>query len=466
VVVVGGGISGLAAAHRLVELEPAVELTLCEAGPRLGGVLETAHEGSFLIERSADNFITNVPWAIDLCRRVGLGDQLVPTNDRSRHAMVVSRGQLHRVPQGFLLMAPSQVWPILTTPILSLRGKLRLLAEYFVPQRTEEGEESLAEFVSRRFGREAFERLVQPLIGGIYTADPEKLSVAATMPRFLDMERDSGSLIRAALRDARKKKASGDSGARYSLFTTPRDGLSSLIEAIARRLPQGSVRLNTAVDTVSRNDAGGWKVSLLPPADEPRVLDCDAVIIATPAFRAARMLSGVDALLAGDLEKIPYAGTAIATLGYRREQIAHPLDAFGLVVPAVEKRKVLAASFSSVKFSGRAAEDEVLIRVFIGGAVQAELMDLPDDELEAVAQQELAELLGIRGEPIFADVARWPRSMPQYHIGHVALVQRIEDRASSLAGLALAGNAYHGVGIPNCIHSGEEAAEHVLGWSS
>jgi protoporphyrinogen/coproporphyrinogen III oxidase len=482
IAIVGGGISGLAAAFRLTELLPTAQIRLFEACGRVGGVLQTAHDGGFLIEQSADNFITNVPWGIDLCRRLGLESELLETDEFKRQAFVVHRGKLVPVPAGFLLMRPSRLGPMLQTKLLSPLGKLRLLAEFFIPARRGQRDESLASFVQRRFGRQVFQRLVQPLIGGIYTADPERLSLAATMPRFLEMEQRCGSLLRSAWRDRRVPKDSAEtntSGARYGMFVAPRRGITSIINRLVERLPSDTIQLHSLVDRIERTTREKWTLTVvrsspgepLPPENQ----EFDAVIVAAPAFRAAKMLQSQDAELAALLNQIPYAGTALVTLAYRRAEITHPLDGFGFVVPAVEKRQILAASFSSIKFPGRAPADQVLIRVFIGGACQEELLDLPDERLRAIATTELAELLGIHSEPLHVGITRWPRSMPQYHVGHIDLIDQIESRVESLPGLALAGNAYHGVGIPNCIHSGEQAAEKVIaqiegsavsGWAS
>ena len=457
IAVVGGGITGLAAAHRLIELAPQAQVTLFEAGERLGGVLHTERHGSYLVELSADTFITNVPWGLDLCRRLGLGEELLPTRESQRRAFVVRRGRLVPVPLGFQLLTPSRVWPVLRSPLLSWPGKLRVLCEPLVRRRRDTRDESLASFACRRLGREAFERLVQPLVAGIYTADAERLSMAAALPRFVEMERRSGSLMRAAWRElSREADGAASSGARYGLFVAPRDGISGLVEAVARRLPEGTVRCGSAVTRVS---SAGNKWSLTVGTD---VEQFDAVILAVPAFAAATLLAEVSHDLAGELEKIPYAGSAIVALGYRRKQIAKDWQGFGFVVPAIERRQILAASYSSAKFEGRAAEDRVLIRVFLGGAHRPEQVELDDQSLIDAAVVELAELLGVQGPPELARVARWPRSMPQYHVGHIELVARIEQLASQLPMLTLAGNAYRGVGIPNCIHSGEQAAQRVL----
>jgi oxygen-dependent protoporphyrinogen oxidase len=447
----------LAAAHRLTELDRQLNIVVLEAGARAGGVLQTVIRDGFLIEQSADNFITNVPWAVDLCRRIGLDDQLISTRTEQRGALVVHRGRLVRVPEGFVLLASARLWPLVTTPILSPLGKLRLLAERFVPRRAESGDESLAAFARRRLGREVFERLVQPLVGGIYTADPEQLSLAATMPRFIEMERRWGSLIRAARAD-RNSAGNQESGARYGLFATLQGGLGTLVERLVARLPADSLRLNSPVESISRHFDGSLAV-LVRGAES---IVCDGVIVTAAAPQAAKLLEVLDAKVARELSTIEYAGTSIVTLAYRREQIGHALDGFGFVVPAIERRQILAGSFSSVKFDGRAPAGCVLLRVFLGGACQSELNARSDDELRAIVSGELKELLDARGEPLFSEVVRWPGAMPQYHLGHNERVAAIERGVERVPGLEMAGNAYHGVGIPHCIHSGELAAERMV----
>lgn len=454
---VGGGISGLAAAHRLGELEPHTKVTLFEANDRLGGVLETIRRDGYLIERSADMFTTKDPWALDLCRRVGLEDQLLNTNEAFRRAFVVHRGKLVSVPEGFTLMSPARMLPVLKTPLLTWRGKVRLAWERFVPTRHDGADESLHDFAIRRLGREVYDRLVQPLIGGIYTADPTKLSMQAAMPEFAAMEREFGNLTRGVREKATKTKREG-TGARYGMFLGLRDGMSSLVDAVAIRLPDGCVQLNSPIKRVYR-DQNQWQVAL---DGEAELRAFDALILATRAPHAAALLRDVDHRLADELAGIQYAGAVVSVLGYRRDQIAHPLNGFGFVAPLIEKRQILSGSFTSIKFPGRAPDDSVLFRVFIGGACQKELVGLSDDKLYEIAERELADLLGIRGESQLRELVRWDQAMPQYHLGHLDRVAKIEQLASDLPAFALAGNAYRGVGIPFCIHSGELAAEHVF----
>ena len=421
--------------------------------------METVHRDGYLVEGGADNWITNVPWATDLCDRIGFANQLVETNAAHRSAFVIRRGKLRRIPPGFIVMAPSRIWPILTTQILSPWGKLRLACESFVSKRTEEDDESLASFVTRRLGRETYDRLVQPLIGGIYTGDSELLSLRSTMRRFQDMERDHGSLTRAIRHQNKDQSTAGDSGARYSMFVAPRDGLSSFIDAIAARLHADSVRLDSTVTGLFRSGAH-WNVQTTNNAAGAELFD--AVILATSASATAKLLSKLDPELADELGAISHASCSIVSLGYRRDQIAHPLDGFGFVVPRIEKRKILSTSFSSVKFPHRAPDGQVLLRVFVGGALQPELAALPDDALQQIATTDLGDLLGIRGEPQLVEISRRPAAMPQYYVGHGARVDRIEGRMAQHAGLGLAGNAFHGVGISHCIHSGQQAAERAL----
>lgn len=472
VAIIGGGITGLAAAHRLRELDPTVDVTVYEAALRLGGVLFSERTDGFLIEHSADNFITDQPWGLDLCRRIGLAEQLQSTNVVGRRAFVVRRGKLLPVPQGFLLMAPQALGPMLTTRILSPWGKLRLALEPFVAAKKTDDDESLGSFVRRRLGREAFDRLVQPLISGIYTADPERLSVQAALPRFVQMERAHGSLIRALRRQAASNPqgnaSAADSGARYSQFVAPREGMSALVQALADRLPANAVRLGARVEQLQPLEQGRWRATVRQGAnrqdnDPPQSADYDAVCVALPAPRAAEVLLSADAELAALLGRIPYAGCVVAVVAARRADMSRLPDGFGVVVPEIERRRALSISFSSHKYAGRAPDDQVLIRVFLGGACHPEADEWTDDEVVQNVQQELQELVGLRTPVRVLRILRWRGAMPQYHIGHVQLVERIRTHLQRWPTLALAGNAYEGVGVPVCIHSGETATERLHG---
>ena len=363
-------------------------------------------------------------------------------------------------------MAPARIGPILATRLLSPWGKLRLGWELFVPARRDMADESLADFARRRFGNEVYQRMIQPLVGGIYTADPEQLSMQAAMPRFVEMERKWGSLAKAMRRQKATSAASGARsehvhGVRYESFVAPREGIETLVTAIAKRLPAESIRRNTTVERLDRRADGTWSVvtsgpEALPPSGYR------GVILALPAGVAAKLATPLDQELGAELKAITYAGASVVVLAYRRRDIAHPLDGFGAVVPQIERRKILAISFASNKFVDRAPADCILLRVFVGGALQGELMQLDDSEMLSLVEGELRELIGVRGDPVLRKVVRWNGTMPQYHVGHLDRVARIEARAAMLPGLELAGNAYHGVGIPYCVHSGERAADRIL----
>ncbi|MCI0548240.1 MAG: protoporphyrinogen oxidase [Candidatus Rokubacteria bacterium] len=460
--VVGGGLAGLAAAHRALELARAsgraVELELLEADGRLGGTIRTESRDGFLVECGPDSFLSEKPWALDLCRRLGVEDRLVRTDDRFRKTFVVHEGRLHPLPDGFQLLAPTRFGPFLRSGLFSWRGKLRMGLDLVLP-RGADPDESLGAFVRRRLGREALERVAQPLVAGIYTADPDALSLAATMPRFLELERRERSLIRALWRAARQggAAATGTSGARWSLFVTFARGMEELVRVLAERLPPEAVRLKERVIDVHRAGAR-WRVLTTGSG----AVEADAVVIATEAYQTARMLRYLDPGLAHLLGDIPYAGSATVNLAYPRAGIPHALDGFGFVVPRAERRPVLAATFSSVKYPGRAPAGHALLRVFLGGAMDEDVLERDDEVLVAASRGQLAELLGIRAEPMFTRVSRYPRAMPQYHVGHLARIEAIEAAVARHPGLALAGAAYRGVGIADCVRSGEEAAARLL----
>jgi oxygen-dependent protoporphyrinogen oxidase len=465
IVVIGGGIAGLAAAHRLTELASAngrgIEIKLLEASGRLGGAIATERIGEFLVDAGPDSFITEKPWALKLCERIGLAHRLVSTQSAYQKIFIVHNGKLVALPEGFFLLAPTRLWPFIQTPLFSWLGKLRMASELLLPRGELHGDESLGAFVRRRFGHEALERVAQPLVGGIYAADPDKLSLGATMPRFKEMERDRRSVIYAmwAAQRQRAKKAETGSGARWSLFVTLAGGMHELVDTLAQRLPDGSVRLDCAAKQLKLGPNGkSWEVT----TGDNNVIDADAVVLATPAFGAGDLLSSIDSNAAAELQSISYASTATVSLAYRRADFPQAPNSFGFVVPAIERRKIMACTFSSLKYPGRAPEDCTLMRAFVGGSLQPELFAASDGEMESSVRGELASLLGVSATPIFSRIWRHANSMPQYHVGHEARVQRIEAALQQFPTLTLAGSAYHGVGISDCVRTGEEAAEQVF----
>ncbi len=469
IAVVGGGISGLAAAHRILEgadrLNQPADLKLLEAGSRLGGVIHTSERDGFLLEGGPDSFISEKPWALSLCHHLGLESSLIGTGDSHRRSFIVREGNLQPVPDGFYLLAPTRIWPTITTPIFSWAGKIRMAADLVLPKKKRTSateDESLADFVRRRLGQEALDRMAQPMIGGIYTSDPEELSLRATMPRFLDMEQEHRSLILGMWRQRQKTQHSQNhqaAGPRYGLFVSLDQGMVQLVEALQKRFPPDSIHLNTQVSALRKSPSGRhWILDLMNGAQ----LEADAVCLALAAFQSADLVQGFDRRLAARLRSIRYASTATVNLAYRLEDIPRALEGFGFVVPAIEKREILACTFSHMKFSSRAPSNHALLRAFMGGALQPNAFDYEDHEMIRIVRQNLRELLGIEKPPLFAIVERHAQAMAQYRVGHLDLVGEIETLTREHPSLQLAGNGLTGIGIPDCIRRGEECAERIL----
>ncbi len=463
IAIVGAGIAGLAAANRVLELsrerQSPVEVTVFEAATRPGGCIATECTDGFVIESGPDAFLSEKPWALQLCQRLGLARRLVQTREENRRTHVVRNGRLHPLPEGFLLLAPTRLLPFAASGLFSWRGKLRIALDLVLPRGKPRPDESLASFVTRRLGREALERVAQPLVGGIYAADPEDLSLAATMPRFLEMERQHRSVILAMWRAQRRqaRAARPESGARWSLFVSLDTGMQSLVEALVARLPEGALQCGRSVVDV-RPAGRRWRIA----TREGGAAEADAVVLATPAYMSAELLRPTDAELARELAAIPYTSSATVTLAYRQADFPRALDGSGFVVPAIEGRPVIACTYSSLKYPGRAPDGYTLLRVFFGGSAGREWLTEDDGALAACAQREIRALLGPDSPPVLVRVKRHPKALPQYRVGHLDRMARIDARRKALPPLALAGSAYRGVGIPDCVRGGEQAAEALL----
>ncbi|HYB90463.1 MAG TPA: protoporphyrinogen oxidase [Candidatus Binataceae bacterium] len=465
VVVIGGGISGLAAAFHLGELAESrklpLDVTLLERSARVGSALQTIRKDGFIAETGVDSFLAEKPWAVALANRLHLDSELIGTNERFRTAYVVRKGRLVAVPEGFALLAPTRIGALVKTPLFSVRGKLRMASELLVPRKQGDEDESLASFVIRRFGRETFDRVAQPLAGGIHSSDPARLSIKATMPRFPELEQRYGSVIRGlwAAQKMRAKQAAGAAGNRFGAFVSFKDGVQTLVDALATRLA-GRIRLGAEAVALSRGpDGAGWRVHL-----DDAHLDADAVICAAPSFAAARLLRSHDPLLGERLDGISYSSAVTVNIAFSESDFSRLPPSLGFVVPALERRRIIAATFSSLKFAGRAPQGAVMTRAFLGGTLHDQMMQLDDAAMVAVVREEFRDLLGVTAEPRFSYVQRWPDSMPEYVVGHLDRVAEIERRVAALAGMSLAGSAYHAVGVPDCVHSGEQAAEAVFSY--
>ena len=463
--VLGAGISGLAAALRLRELAPGAHISLWEKSSRPGGVLHTVERGGFQFEQSTDNFITFVPWGLNLCARLGLTDHLVRTNNRDRRTYVARRGKLYPLPDGFMMLAPTRLWPMVTTPLLSPLGKARAGLELFIPRLADERDESIAQFARRRLGCEVFDRIVEPLLSGIYAGDAEKISLLATLPRFREMEKKDRSLIVAMTKTqkaARRAKREEESGARYSMFVTLREGLFRLAEKCAEAIGEGVIHYDRAAVRVDRipneNGADRWRVTDGRGAAE----EADALICALPSPAAGSLFSESVPVVARYYDAIEQTGCAVVSLAFRDKQIRRQFKGMGFVVPTKEGGSIIAGSFSNHKYPHRAPAGYTLLRIFVGGARAPELAEMADGPLLSRVLAEIRPLLGAEGEPTEVEISKWPRGMPQYHIGHLDRLAELSRALDREPTLALCGNSFTGVGLPNCIHTGEEAAEKVV----
>lgn len=457
--IIGGGLSGLSTAAKLHLLDQSIELVLFESGQRLGGVIHTEQVGDYLIDHGADMFSTKPSAAIDFCRELGLEDKLIEPKPSGRGARIVRNGQLVPIPEGFVLMRATQLWPMLLTPLLSLRGKLRFLLERWISPTKGEQDESVSTFVRRRMGQEVLDRIVAPLAAGIYTADVTKLSMQTTMQPIARMEKKYGSLARATAVRRRKGEDSierGSTGARYGQFRTFQGGMIELISGIAQSLPDESINLNCRVESI-RPNGNQWVVT-----ESGTDHEFDHVVVAVPPKAAIKLLEPTVPIASAELAKIESASAAIVVLAVSAKDIQRPVNTFGFVVPLSEKRRILAGSFASHKFSGRSPEDHVLIRVFLGGAMQPELLDKSDEALIEITREELGELIGLTGDPRVARVIRWNDAMPQYHIGHGDRVRIIDEEIDKTPGLSFTSNALHGVGIAPVIKQADQIAHEIV----
>ena len=478
VVVVGGGIAGLTAALELAEGGAAV--TVVEAGDRFGGKIATSRVGGLVVEAAADSFLSTKPAGLALCERLGITDRLVNSREEDRRTFVWSRGRLRELPEGLVLGSPTRAWSLLRSGLLSPVGAARVVADVAVPRRrpgAEDGrggpgsaEETVAEFFTRRLGGEAYARVVEPLLAGIHAGDAACLSLSATFPRFVEMERDHGGLVRAALAGRapkllrRKEMRAGPAGPVGPVppgrtpFVSFRTGMAELIEALVARLGSlgSDLRPNQAVATI-RASGDGYEVV----TDGGPALTAAVVVVATPAPVTARLLSGLCPAAAGFLEEIPHASTATVSLAYRIDDVGTPPAGYGFVVPRAEGRHLLAATWGSGKWPGRAPAGVVLVRGYVGGVGREAVLEADDDGLVHLVRAELAALAGVRGTPVHREVHRYPAGMPQYTIGHLGRVERIRGALAACPGLYVTGAAYGGVGIPDCIADALATARRV-----
>ena len=471
--IIGAGIAGLSAAYELEQSRRAgapVEYMLYESRARLGGSIASEVVNGAVIEGGPDSFITEKPAAAELCRELGLGDQLTPSNDADRKTYILVRNRLVPLPDGLMFLVPTKLVPTALTPLFSLKTKARMALELLHPPRPAGEDESVAALVKRHFGAEAVDRLADPLLSGIYGGDAAQLSARTVLPRLVEMETQYGSLTRGMLAAHQQMRAKAGAGrpantaskpsAPRGIFTTLRGGLQQLVDALEARIDPASVRRSTAVTALEKT-AAGWRVTANGAAG-----DFDAVIFASPAWAAGTLLEPVDRLLGNELHGIPYSSSITVNLVYDESRLGPLPEGFGFLVPVSEGRRMLACTFVHRKFLGRTPPGKAVLRAFLGGMKNEALLTEPDDKLVATVERELRQILGpkvmpAKAKPEFAQVARWQRAMAQYAVGHQERMARIRERAAALPGLKLAGNAYDGIGIPDCIRLGRQAAREL-----
>jgi protoporphyrinogen/coproporphyrinogen III oxidase len=470
VAVIGGGISGLAAALALTEQAAASGMTLrCtvfEAGPSWGGKIVTHKIGDLVTEAGPDSFLSNKPAGLQLVDKLGLAHELINTNETGKKAFVYSDGHLRELPEGLIAIAPGQIGPFLRSGLLSLGGAARMGMEFIIPPNRSAPDESLASFVRRRFGRQAFERMMEPLMAGIYAGDAEQMSVRATFPRFIELEQTYGSVLRGML--SARASRNGDASIRRTMFVSLKLGLESLVTALVRRITAEGVTLRAGAPVqslrVRSHQLGRWTYDVM--LHDGSALSADSLVLATPAFVTAELLRPLTPIAAGVLEMIPYASTATIGLAYPASVIGGSIQGFGFVVPRTEQRDLIAATWTSLKWPHRAPADRLLARCYVGGTGREAILDLDDEALVARVKAELKAICGLSAEPQYVEVNRWIKAMPQYLVGHLDRVEQAEVALSRYGGVVLAGSAYRGVGIPDCIRQGTVAAKKVMRYLS
>lgn len=470
--VIGGGIAGLAAAYELERARAAdttVRYTLFEARERLGGALASEVVQGTVLERGPDSFLSEKTAAATLCRELGLGADLIPSNDAQRKTYILVGNELVPLPDGLMFLVPTKLVPTALSPLFSFPTKARMALELLIPPRRKRtADESVASLVARHFGPEAVDRLADPLLSGIYGGDAAQLSAKTVLPRLVDMEREYGSLTRGMLAAHRKMRARAaanghnpNAAAERPIFTTLKGGMSQMVEAVRARLDWAAVRLSTPVNALERVESG-WMVHSLGTAEF-----YDSVIVACPAWAAGVLLASVDTVLSEQLGGIPYSSSITVNLVYDEDALGKLPEGFGFLVPASERRSLLACTFSHRKFLGKTAPGKAVIRAFLGGMRNEALLAENDNALVAIVRHELIDILGetvvgVGLDPEYTQVTRWRRAMAQYAVGHQERMERINERVAALPGLRLAGNAYDGIGVPDCIRLGRKAATELI----
>ncbi len=451
IAIVGGGISALACAVNLKE--KGFDFTLFEKENFVGGKLFTEKIGEFTVEGGPDSYLPEKIWSVQLIKKVGLAGEMLCSNDEHKGTFIYSGRRLHPLPEGVMLMVPTMIMPLIKSRLISWPGKIRMGMELFVPPGKDLKDESLAEFVTRRLGRECLEKIAEPLVAGIHTSNPDNMSVLATFPRFVDMERKSGSLIKGMVAAMKKMPPQNPSGPKMTYFMSLKGGMQELVQGCVSYVGAERIRTGTAVVSVDKKESG-YRLTF----GNGSTTDFDAVVLATPSYVTKEIIGDMDADLCGRLSAIAWSSSATVSIAFRKEEIRKPLPGFGFIVPRVENRRINACTWSSIKWAQRAPDDALLVRSFVGGGHHEEIVSFGDKELLAAVREELGEMIGISAEPVFFKVYRWFQGMPKYTVGHLERIAAIDEKRKKHRGLFLIGCSYRGIGIGDCVKSGFDAA--------
>jgi len=471
IAVLGGGISGLTAAYTLAQAREAgapIEEFLIEGSQRLGGVIQTEHIEGFVVEGGPDSFISEKPEAAALCRELGLGDSLIGSNDAERKTYILHHGQLVPLPDGLMLLVPTRIWPLMNSPLLPFGSKVGIIGEWFSqPRKAGDTDESVASFVRRHFGDAMLENIVEPLLAGIYGGDSGSLSMASVLPRFVEMERTYGSLVRGAL-EARWSRNKVSKGSKLpakpkapSLFMTMKDGLGGLIKALEERLEPSCLHLGQRVIRIERVTPN-WRSPYRICCEGNITYEAEAIVLALPAHECAKLLPTLSPSLAESFNAIPYGSAVTVTLGLDAGAVKSLPPGFGFLVPKKEDPRLLACTFVHKKFPYRVPEGKAMLRCFLGGTRDPEVLKHSDEEILKSVWRELCSILILHDEPLFWRISRWPSAMAQYTVGHQKRVERIRNQVEKFSRMYLAGNAYSGIGLSDCIRTGRNAAKQAL----
>ncbi|MEA3332027.1 MAG: protoporphyrinogen oxidase [Pseudomonadota bacterium] len=467
IAIIGGGITGLAAAYELKQqarqTNTPIEIELFERAPELGGKIITKKDDPYLVEGGPDCFIVEKPWALQLIKELGLENELLNTSSGASGTFVFDNNALHRLPDGVMMMVPTKMFPFLASKLISWPGKIRMGCDLFIPRRKETGDETLASFVRRRLGREALNKMAEPLIGGIHAGNPENMSLLSTFPRFLEMEQDGGSLIVGMLKRQKKmvemmKKRPPAPGPKKTFFISLNEGLGQLVNKLETVIGSEKIHCGRKISQLKQTSNGRWLIE----EENHDPITADAVIVTTEAYAAAKLVENELPRLADLLNEIPYVSSATVSMVFPRQAIPHSLDAYGFIVPKIANRRIMAVTWTSIKWAHRAPQGMVLLRAFVGGAQRQELAACGDQEMLSLVKEELSSIMGINTPPEKSWIYRWPQGMPQYVIGHLDRLEAIEAITKEQKGLFLAGAGYRGIGIPDCINQGRQAA--VKAW--